>query len=167
MVDWLIDVHMKFKLKPETLFITINMIDRYTEVHQVKRKDYQLVGVTCMLIASKYEEIYPPFLKDFIYITDQAYTKEQVIEMEVAVLKTLDFTLTFSTSLRFLERYAMISECDGRLVALAKYMLELSLVEVKMNKWNQSLLASASIFVSKKILEQGRPWSSFLSEQTL
>ena len=75
LVDWLIDVHMKFKLLPETLFITINMVDRYTELHQISRKNYQLIGVSCMLIASKYEEIYPPFLKDFIYITDQAYTK--------------------------------------------------------------------------------------------
>jgi cyclin B len=86
LVDWLIDVHMKFKLKPETLFMTVNLIDRYTQNHQVKRKNYQLIGVTCMLIASKYEEIYPPFLKDFIYITDQAYTKEQVVETEVAIL---------------------------------------------------------------------------------
>lgn len=70
LIDWLIDVHMKFKLLPETLFITINLVDRYTELKQIKRKNYQLIGVTCMLIASKYEEIYPPFIKDFIYITD-------------------------------------------------------------------------------------------------
>ena len=70
LVDWLIDVHMKFKLLPETLCLTINLVDRYTEVTQIKRKNYQLIGVTCMLIASKYEEIYPPFIKDFIYITD-------------------------------------------------------------------------------------------------
>jgi hypothetical protein len=152
LVDWLIDVHMKFKLLPETLFLTINLVDRYTEVTQIKRKNYQLIGVTCMLIASKYEEIYPPFIKDFIYITDQAYSKDQVVETEVAILHTLNFELTFPTSHRFMERYAIISECDARLVALSSYMLELSLVEVRMNKWNQSLLACAAIFVSKKIL---------------
>lgn len=75
LVDWLTDVHMKFKLVPETLFITINMVDRYTQLKQIKRRDYQLIGVTCMMIASKYEDIYPPFIKDFIYVTDQAYTK--------------------------------------------------------------------------------------------
>ena len=76
LVDWLIDVHLKFKLLPETLFLSINMVDRYCERNQVKRKAYQLLGITSMLIASKYEEIYPPFIKDFIYITDKAYTKE-------------------------------------------------------------------------------------------
>ena len=80
LVDWLIDVHVKFKLLPETLFQTINMVDRYTEIRQIKRKNYQLLGVTSMLIAAKYDEIYPPFIKDFIYITDKAYTKEQIIE---------------------------------------------------------------------------------------
>ena len=70
LVDWLTDVHMKFKLVPETLFITINMVDRYTSLKQIKRRDYQLIGVTCMMIASKYEDIYPPFIKDFIYVTD-------------------------------------------------------------------------------------------------
>ena len=76
LIDWLIDVHMKFKLVPETLFITVNLIDRYTQLKQIKRRNYQLIGVTCMMIASKYEDIYPPFIKDFIYVTDQAYTKE-------------------------------------------------------------------------------------------
>jgi hypothetical protein len=76
----------------------------------------------------------------------------------------MNFELTFPTAHRFMERYAIISECDARLVALASYMLELSLVEVRMNKWNQSLLACAAIFVSKKILVQGRPWSTFMSE---
>lgn len=165
LVDWLIDVHMKFKLLPETLFITINLVDRYTEMHQIKRKNYQLIGVTCMLIASKYEEIYPPFIKDFIYITDQAYTKDQIVNTEVEILQSLGFELTFPTTLRFLERYSQISECDPKLVALSKYMLELSLVEVRMNRWNQSLLACAAIFVAKKIQYHGvKPWSTYLSE---
>ncbi len=60
LVSWLIEVHMKFKLLPETLFLTVNLIDRYTEKKQVSRTNYQLLGVTAMLIASKYEEIYAP-----------------------------------------------------------------------------------------------------------
>lgn len=168
LVDWLTDVHMKFKLVPETLFITINMIDRYAELKQIKRKNYQLIGITCMMVASKYEDIYPPFIKDFIYVTDQAYSKEQVIDMEVSILETLGFDLTFTTSLRFLERYIILAECDSRIMAMSKYILELSLVEVRLNKWNQSLIASAAIFVSKKIMvvQEGRPWTAFMSQQT-
>ncbi len=76
LLDWLVEVHANFKLLPETLFITVNLIDRYSALCQIERKNYQLLGVTCMLIAAKYEEIYPPYIKDFVYITDQAYTKE-------------------------------------------------------------------------------------------
>jgi len=76
LIDWLVEVHLNFKLLPETLFIAVNLIDRYSMHHQIIRKNYQLVGVTCMLIASKYEEIYPPHIKDFIYITDSAYTND-------------------------------------------------------------------------------------------
>jgi G2/mitotic-specific cyclin-B, other len=76
LVDWLVEVHLKFKLLPETLFLTVNLIDRFTFIKQVKRNDYQLLGVTAMLIACKYEEIYAPEIRDFVYMTDKAYTKE-------------------------------------------------------------------------------------------
>lgn len=70
LVDWIINVHMKFKLMPETLFITVNLIDRFLSKYSIEKSQVQLVGVTSLLIATKYEEIYPPTLKDFIYITE-------------------------------------------------------------------------------------------------
>ena len=84
LIDWLIDVHMKFKLLPETLFLTVNIIDRYCERNQVKKKNYQLLGVTSMLIASKYEEIYPPELRDLVYICDKAYTENDVSNLLIS-----------------------------------------------------------------------------------
>jgi Cyclin, N-terminal domain len=78
LVDWLVEVHLKFKLVPETLYLTVNLIDRYLEVEQVSRPKLQLVGVTSLLIASKYEEIYPPELRDLVYICDRAYTRSDV-----------------------------------------------------------------------------------------
>ena len=71
LIDWLVDVHLKFKLTPETLYITVNLIDRYLYNENVQRTKLQLVGITCLFIACKYEEIYPPELKDHVYITDQ------------------------------------------------------------------------------------------------
>ena len=79
LIGWLVEVHLKFKLLPETLFLTVNIIDRYTLYKQVKRTDYQLIGVTAMLIASKYEEIYAPEIGDFVYMTDKAYSKAQML----------------------------------------------------------------------------------------
>ena len=86
LIDWLVEVHLKFKLVPESLYLTVNLIDRYLDKEQVNRQKLQLVGVTAMLIACKYEEIYPPIVKDFVYITDNAYTKEEILEQERKML---------------------------------------------------------------------------------
>ena len=76
LIDWLIQTHYNFKLLPETLFLTVNIIDRYMSIKQINKQEVQLMGAAAMLIASKYEEIYPPLLKDFVYITDNQYTAE-------------------------------------------------------------------------------------------
>jgi hypothetical protein len=93
LIDWLVEVHLKFKLVPESLYLTVNLIDRYLEKEQVNRQKLQLVGVTAMLIACKYEEIYPPIVRDFVYITDNAYTKEEILDMERKMLQVLDFNI--------------------------------------------------------------------------
>ena len=134
LVDWLVDVHLKFKLRPETLFVTVNIVDRYLAKAQINRQKLQLVGITAMLIASKYEEIYAPELKDFIYVTDHAYQRDEVLQMEGLILAALDFNLTFPTPLSFLEKTAQIANFDKKMTMLARYLLELALIELKMNK---------------------------------
>lgn len=68
LVDWLVDVHLKFKLRTETLYMTINLVDRYLSHNLIHRTKLQLVGVAAMFIACKYEEIYAPVVQDFVYI---------------------------------------------------------------------------------------------------
>lgn len=91
LVDWIISVHAKFKLLPETLYLTINIIDRYFGMFNVQKSDVQLVGVAALLITTKYEEIYPPTVKDFIYLTDNTYTRAQILKMEMNILFNLQF----------------------------------------------------------------------------
>ena len=80
LVDWLVDVHIKFKFKLETHYLTVYLIDRFLEQTPtvVAREELQLVGVTALLLSSKYEEIYPPEIRELVYITDKAYTRAQV-----------------------------------------------------------------------------------------
>lgn len=79
LVDWILNIHMKFKLLPETLFITINLIDRFLSVHSVSKDNIQLLGVSALLIATKYEEIYPPTVKDFVYISKNSFTADSIL----------------------------------------------------------------------------------------
>ena len=78
LVDWLVEVAEEYKLLPQTLYLTINYIDRFLSVMSVLRGKLQLVGTACMLVAAKYEEIYPPDVSDFVFITDDTYTTKQV-----------------------------------------------------------------------------------------
>lgn len=152
--DWLVDVHLKFKLLPETLFITFNLIDRYLNKKNIPRTKLQLVGVSSMLIACKYEEIYAPEVKDFVYITDKAYTAEEVRAMELDILVTLEFNITFPTSLRFSEFFHHFIKYSKVVFNFAMFLLELSIVDYKMLKYKSSLIASAVIYVSTKLLHK-------------
>ena len=78
----------------------------YTQAHQIAKEHLQLVGVTAMLIASKYEEIYYPQLHDFVYITDNSYTDSEVRDMERIILRTLGYNLATPTSIHFLRRFS-------------------------------------------------------------
>lgn len=102
LVDWIIEVHLRFKLKAETLFLTINIIDRYLEKTQIMRTRLQLVAVAALLIAAKYEEIYVPDMKDFVFISDNAYSRQDILEMERSILITLEFNINIQSTYLFL-----------------------------------------------------------------
>lgn len=156
LIDWLVDVHLKFKLMPETLYLTVNLIDRFLEAKQVSRKHLQLVGVTAMLVASKYEEIWAPEVRDFVYISDRAYTRDQILNMEKIMLNVLRFNLTVPTPLVFLNRFVKASGIvqDRQAVSYAQYLVELSLPDYGMLRYPYSMIAAAAVYASN--LAHGR-----------
>ena len=166
LISWLIEVHLKYQLQPETLFITVNLVDRYCSSQKVPRSEYQLLGVTAMLIAAKYEEIYVPKIEDFVDITDNTYSKKQILRQEFQILKHLDYEITFPTIYRFLERSHSLSQGTQEVFMLACYLGELSLIEVKMNKWMPSRIACSCLYLSKKMLKQPLPWSRDMQTMT-
>ena len=150
LLDWLVDVQLKFKLLPETLFLTINIIDRYLSKTKATKENLQLIGITSMLIACKYEEIYFPEIKDFIYMTDNTYSKNEVLKMEYDILKKLEFNITNPSSLKFLEIYNYYLKLDNNIYYLVKYFLELSLLNYKQIKYSPSIISTSAIYLAKK-----------------
>lgn len=111
----------------------MNLIDRYIMRRQVLRQRFQLVGVTAMWIACKYQEIYPPLLNDLVFMTDNAYTNAEVMQMETRILQVLQFNITFPTSLSFLETYMRAINCIDLTTELyAKFVLDLCLTDLQM-----------------------------------
>lgn len=161
LVDWLVEVHLKFKLVPETLYLTVNLIDRYLERAEVSRPKLQLVGVTSLLVASKYEEIYPPELRDLVYICDRAYTRQDIIEMEEAILKTLNYNVTIPSAHAFLVRYLKAGHADKKIVQLSCYILDGTLQSYSLLDFLPSQLAAAAVFISRRVVGRNA-WSPTL-----
>lgn len=161
LVDWLVEVHLKFKLVPETLYLTVNVIDRFLEKSEVSRPKLQLVGVTALLIASKYEEIYPPELRDLVYICDHAYRKEEILEMEEKILKTLEYQITIPSAHAFLVRYLKAAHADRRIVQLSCYILDGTLQSYNLLHYLPSQLAAAAVLIARKTVGRNA-WSPTL-----
>ncbi|KAG6455242.1 G2/mitotic-specific cyclin-B isoform X2 [Manduca sexta] len=157
LIDWLVEVQRQFSLVLETFHLTVGIIDRYLQVvPNVQRNQLQLVGVTAMFIASKYEEIYAPDVGDFVYVTDNAYTKSDVFHCERDIMSKLGFCLARPIPLSFLRRFVKAAHGTSKNHHLAKYFVDLCLVEYSMAHYRPSELAAAAICLSLHLLSNKR-----------
>eukprot|EP00824_Muranothrix_gubernata_P001939 TRINITY_DN1226_c1_g1_i1.p1 TRINITY_DN1226_c1_g1~~TRINITY_DN1226_c1_g1_i1.p1 ORF type:complete len:316 (-),score=56.51 TRINITY_DN1226_c1_g1_i1:463-1410(-) len=148
LVDWLVQVHYKFNLLSETLFLATNFMDRFLEKIPVSRSKLQLVGMVALLVACKYEEIYLPEVNDFVYICDHAYTKDEILQMEGVMLNTLQFSLTVATPAYFLARFCKAADCSSKVKMYATYVCELCLQEYSMRTYRPSTLCAAALYTA-------------------
>ena len=116
LVEWLIDVCVRFELNPETFYLTVNIMDRFLSAKPIPRKELQLVGLSALLMSSKYEEIWPPQVEDLADIADHAYSHKQILVMEktILILSTLEWYLPVPTHYVFLARFIKASVADQR-----------------------------------------------------
>lgn len=168
LVDWLVEVAEEYQLHRETLCLSVNYIDRFLSEMSVLRGKLQLVGAAAMFLAAKFEEIYPPEVKEFVYITDDTYTQKQVLRMEHLVLKVLSFNVAIPTANVFAEKYLDIlgvTEKDN-VYSLTMYLVELSMLEADpFLKYVPSTIAAASTCLACRTLDR-EPWSQHMSEKT-
>ena len=157
LVDWLIEVAEEYSLVSETLHLAVNLVDRFLNIEDTPRKSLQLLGITCVLIASKFEEIYAPSVAELCYITDNTYSVEQVMAMERTVLKSLDYRVCRPTSKTFCDIYcaAMSLECDVEY--LSNFLCETALLSTELCVYRASIKAKAAIMISSLTL-RGSIW---------
>ena len=161
LVDWLVEVAEEYKLLSDTLYLSANYIDRVLSSMSVVRSELQLVGVTCMLIAAKYEEIYAPQVEEFCYITDNTYTRTQVVDMERKILDTLKFELTVPTTKTFLRRFLTAAKAEPRVECLASFLTELTLLEYSFIEYEPSEIAASAVLLALFTLNKAH-WSPTL-----
>uniref|UniRef100_A0A2K6S6P4 G2/mitotic-specific cyclin-B1 n=1 Tax=Saimiri boliviensis boliviensis TaxID=39432 RepID=A0A2K6S6P4_SAIBB len=160
LIDWLVQVQMKFRLLQETMYMTVSIIDQFMQNNCVPKKMLQQVGVTAMFIASKYEEMYPPEIGDFAFVTDHTYIKHQIRQMEMKILRALNFGLGRPLPLHFLRRASKNGEADVDQNTLAKYLMELTMLGYDM-VYFPSQIAAGAFCLALKILDNGE-WTPTL-----
>ncbi|XP_061218252.1 G2/mitotic-specific cyclin-B1 [Neopsephotus bourkii] len=165
LIDWLVQVQITFKLQQDTLYLTVAIIDYFLQDNAVSKKMLQLVGVTAMFIASKYEEMYHFHTANFAYITDNTYTTSQIIQMEVQILQALDFHLSCPLASQFLTMALEVAKVNTRQRVLAEYLMELTILDYDMVHFPPSKTAAAALCLSLKLL-QGCEWTEALQCHT-
>ncbi|XP_047318577.1 putative cyclin-A3-1 [Impatiens glandulifera] len=168
LVDWLVEVAEEYKLQSDTLHLSITYIDRFLSLNPLNKQRLQLLGVSSMSIASKFQEINPPTLDDFCYITDNTYKKEELVKMEADILKSLKFEVSSPTINTFLRRFSRISEQDRKypdleFELLGCYLAELSLLDYGCVNFLPSMIASSVVFLSRFMFHPDKhPWNATL-----
>ena len=157
---WLIRNNHKWKLKDDTVYMAINIMDTYVSKFKAKSLDYQLIAIASYFIASKYEDIYPPYLDELCQICNYIYTNDDIIKKEYEILSALNFNILYNSSYKFLTfMHSVIDKENLKLLYLAQFILEISLDNLDILVFSQSERALASLFIAKKILQIKKSWN--------
>ncbi|KAL8825034.1 MAG: hypothetical protein Q9170_007955 [Blastenia crenularia] len=162
LVDWLIEVHTRFHLLPETIFLAINIIDRFLSARVVELEKLQLVGITAMFIASKYEEVLSPHVQNFKHVADDGFSEEEILKAERFVLAALNYDLSYPNPMNFLRRISKADNYDIQTRTLGKYFLEISLLDHRFMPYPPSQTAAAAMYLARLILERGE-WDATIA----
>ena len=159
--NWLVKNNFKWKLKDDTIFMAMNLMDRYISKYPTKNSEFQLIGISSYLIASKYEDIYPPYLDDLSQICNYIYSNDDIIKKEYEILSGLNFDILYNSSYKYLTFLHSVTDKENmKLLYLAQFILELALENLEILEHSQCLRAISALFLAKKILQIKKSWNN-------
>ncbi|KAJ3113664.1 G2/mitotic-specific cyclin, partial [Nowakowskiella sp. JEL0407] len=158
LVEWLIDTHNKFRMLPETLFLAVNILDRFLSLRVCSLNKLQLVGITSLFLAAKYEEMSTPAIQQMLILCDDTCKAEEVLKAERYILQVLEFGLQYPSPLNFLRRYSKEDNYDSQTRTTAKYLMEMSLLSETFLQYPPSLVAAAALHFARNILQRPDGW---------
>ncbi|CCH60075.1 hypothetical protein TBLA_0C02660 [Henningerozyma blattae CBS 6284] len=161
LINWMVKIHYKFMLLSETLYLAINIMDRFLSEQIIPIDKLQLVGTSALFIASKYEEVYSPSIKSFVIETDGACTISEIKDSEKFILKILGFKLNYPNPMNFLRRISKADDYHVQTRAIAKFLLEITIIDFNLFDKAPSICAAASMFLARKLYKRG-PWDNNL-----
>lgn len=158
LIDWLLQVHMRYHMLPETLWIAINILDRFCSVRCVSLTKFQLVGVTAMFVAAKYEEIMAPSVDEFVFMTEKGYTKEEILKGERVILGCLEFNISpYCSPYSWVRRISKADDYDIQTRTLSKFLMEVTLLDHRFLRARPSMIAAIGMYLARRML--GGEWN--------
>lgn len=151
LVDWMVEVQQQLEFNHEILYLSVKILDLYLNRKRIEKEKLQLLGGAAMLVACKFEERMAPPLDDFIFVSDNAYDRNELVKMEIDILRTLEYDIGIPLSYTFLRRYAKCVKADMKFLTLARFILELSLQDYKFAPVKDSLKACAALYLALKM----------------
>ncbi|EIN03731.1 hypothetical protein PUNSTDRAFT_93743 [Punctularia strigosozonata HHB-11173 SS5] len=157
LVDWLLQVHLRYHMLAETLWIAVNIVDRFLTKRVVSLAKLQLVGVTAMFIAAKYEEILAPSVDEFVYMTENGYSRDEVLKGERIMLQTLDFRVSdYCSPYSWMRKISAADNYDIQTRTLSKFLTEVTLIDYRFLGCKPSLVAAVGMYTARRML--GGDW---------
>ncbi|RLN56154.1 hypothetical protein BBP00_00008151 [Phytophthora kernoviae] len=166
LVDWLVEVGEEYELDSQTFHKAVNLVDRCLKIIKINRKQFQLLGCACMMIAAKFEEVYGPNVEEFVYISDQTYTAEEMLDMEAKVLKALEYRVASTTCYGFVQRYIKAGCTTDKQRALVMYLCDFTLLYYHMVKFKPSKLVASAVYLVRVMTDEAEPWTPTLHHVT-
>ena len=161
LVDWLLQVHLRYHLLPETLWIAVNIVDRFLTKRVVSLMKLQLVGVAAMFVAAKYEEILAPSVDEFVSMTGQGYSKDEILKGERIMLQTLDFKVShYCSPYSWMRKISKADDYDIQTRTLSKFLTEATLLDHRFLRVKPSLVAAIGMYTARRML--GGDWVSII-----
>ena len=147
LINWLMEVHFNLCSQEETLYLAINILDRYLGVKNVTTYDLQTVGIASLMIAIKYQETKFVEIAELIYLTDNSTTLEHLLNTEVQILKALEYNFTVPSVLNYLDCYNNILQLNLEELKCVEYLIQMCCCDYKMIKYMPSLICSGCLYI--------------------
>jgi len=165
LIDFIVQIHGRFRMQQETLFLTANIMDRFLSIRECAMSKFQLVGCAAFFIASKCEETIAPSYQHLVQASEGAFTDAELLTAERYILKTLDWDLSYPNPLNFLRRASKADDYDVHNRTLGKFLIEIGVVEWRLVACPPSLLAAAAMWIARLILGND-DWTPTLEHYT-
>ncbi|KAF8383517.1 cyb-3, partial [Pristionchus pacificus] len=161
LVDWMIEIQETFELNHETLYLAVKLVDIFLQNSKkaVNRSELQLIACAAVFVASKYDERQPPLVDDFLYVCEDAFSRQDLEEMECQLLRTVAYDLGAPLSYSHVRRFAKACKVDMNTLTLARYILETSLMYYEFVSASESKIAAGAFLLALKMTDSEAVWT--------